>query len=328
MSGEETTLATSASSFFKDVPVLVAGGTGLIGSHVVEQLLNVGAMVRIVVHRRPNPFPGRVEEIAGDLLSPGDCDRAMAGVRYVFQCAGVSGGMGRVARDPIPMFTGPLILSAQILDAARRAGVERYAFASNASVYPDGPEPMPEESAWGVQIGKVENPAGLAKRVAEVQLKLYAERTGMKIALVRGGAAYGPRDFFDPEDSHVIPALIRKAVERPDPYRLWGDGTPLRDFTHARDIARGLLFAFEHYAVCDPLNVATGRAASIGQAAEIALRAAGYGNAHIEYEGSRSGTPVKLLDVSKMKRLGFAIETSLEQGLAETVAWYRSRRQP
>ncbi len=320
-------MPAEVSLFYKGKLAFVAGGTGLIGSHVVEELLKAGARVRTVVHIRPNPFPGKVEEVRGDLRIPKDCDRAVQGSDFVFQCAGVSGGMGRVGRDPIPMFTDPLILSAQILEAARRNGVKRFAFASNASVYPDGPGPMPEEAAWGSNIGKVENYAGLAKRVAEMQCVLYAGRTDMKVAIVRGGAAYGPRDYFDPENSHVIPSLVRRAVERQRPFRLWGDGTPLRDFTYVRDIARGLLFALEHYAVCEPLNIATGRAVSIGEAAKVALDAAGYRDAEIVYEGSRSGTPVKLLDVSKMRRLGFTPSVTLEHGLREAVAWYRAHAQ-
>jgi GDP-L-fucose synthase len=313
-------------SFFTGRLALVAGGTGLIGSHVVEQLLLAGARVRVVVHSRPNPFPGQVEEFFGDLRVPADCDAAAKGADFVFQCAGVSGGMGRIGSDPIPMFTDPVLINSQLIEAARRNGVQRYALASNASVYADGPSPMPESSAWGEQVGRVENVAGLAKRVAEIQCQVYASRTPIKFAIVRGGAAYGPRDYFDLANSHVIPALVRKAVERQTPYTLWGDGSPLRDFTHARDIARGLLFATEHYAVCEPLNIATGRAVSIGQAARAALEAAGFGEAEVVYQGGKSGTPVKLLDVSKMRGLGFATVVTLEDGLRETADWYRRQR--
>ena len=148
----------------------------------------------------------------------------------------------------------------------------------------------------------------------------------MRIGIVRGGNAYGPGDNFDLEKSHVIPALIRKAVERQSPFELWGAGMARRDFTHARDIARGILFVMEHYAVCHPLNIATGRGTTIREALALILEAADYEDAQIVERGDRpTGQSSKLLDVSKMRQLEFRTTVTLEDGLRETVAWYAER---
>jgi len=307
--------------------VLVTGASGLIGSHVVEQLLERGAEVRAVIHNRPLGSSESVEVVEGDLTSWEDCRRATQGVELVIHAAGVSGGLRKVQLDPIPFFTHNLLMNTQMLDASRLADVERYVFVSNSSVYPDSPLPLAEEVAWGEGAqAPPENLPGSVKRIGEQQCKMYADATEMKIGIVRGGNAYGSGDNFDLEKSHVIPALIRKAVERQDPFELWGAGSARRDFTHARDIARGILFVMEHYAVCDPVNIATGRRSTIREALALILGAADYADARIVERGDRpTGQASKALDVSKMKRLGFLTMITLEDGLRETVAWYAER---
>ncbi len=307
--------------------MLVTGASGLIGSHVVEQLLERGAEVRAVIHNRPLGSSESVEVVEGDLTSWEDCRRATQGVELVIHAAGVSGGLRKVQLDPIPFFTHNLLMNTQMLDASRLADVERYVFVSNSSVYPDSPLPLAEEVAWGEGAqAPPENLPGSVKRIGEQQCKMYADATEMKIGIVRGGNAYGSGDNFDLEKSHVIPALIRKAVERQDPFELWGAGSARRDFTHARDIARGILFVMEHYAVCDPVNIATGRRSTIREALALILGAADYADARIVERGDRpTGQASKALDVSKMKRLGFLTMITLEDGLRETVAWYAER---
>jgi GDP-L-fucose synthase len=237
----------------------------------------------------------------------------------------VTGGLQRAKFDPIPTFTDNLLINTQVLEASRNAGVQRFALLSNSSVYAASEESLKEEDAWGDTMrGIAENATGTVKRMAELQCKIYADSTDMKIGIVRGGNAYGPRDYFDLERSHVLPALIRRAVARQTPFVLWGSGEAVRDFTHARDIARGTIFVLEGYAVCDPVNIATGRITSIKEVVSIILREAGHTNAKVVLDSSRpSGPSAKRLDVTKMRKLGFTPNIVLEGGLGETIQWFK-----
>lgn len=297
----------------------------MIGSHIVEELMKCGAEVRITQHIRKHPFGEKVGVVDGDLRSLAVCRKAVEGMDFVFHAAGVTGGLQKAAFEPISTFTDNLLMNTQILEACRLAGVERYALLSNSSVYAASEDPLKEEDAWGTTTcGTAENPTGEVKRIAELQCRVYAESTGMKIGMIRGGNAYGPRDNVDLEQSHVLPALIRKAVSRQNPFILWGSGQTVRDFTHARDIARGALFILEHYAVCDPVNVATGRVSTIREALSIILREAGHTDAEVVLDSSRPpGSKVKRFDLTKMTKLGFTPEISLEEGIRETIGWYR-----
>lgn len=305
--------------------VLVTGGTGLIGSHFVEELLQRKARVRIVVHCRPSPFGARVEAVAGDLRDSATCEQAASGVDHVIHAAGVSGGSKRIVVDPIPMFTDSLLMNTNVLEAARLAGVKRYLFVSNSSVYAKSDHMLQEDFAWGPNArGVPENEAGVVKRTGETQCQLYARHGGLQIGIVRAGNAYGPRDNFDLEGSHVVPALVRKAVERQDPYVVWGAGETVRDFIHARDIALGGLAILERYCVCDPVNVATGRVVTINDLVQLILALSGHAPKGIHFdETAPPASPAKRLDTTKMQSLGIRPQLSLEDGLQDTIQWYR-----
>lgn len=315
------------SDFYRDKTVLVTGGAGLVGAAFVEQLLAVGAHVRVVRHRRSLPFDGGVEQIAGDLLDPAACAVAVRGADCVIHAAAVSGGSKEVTIRGIPMFTDNLLMNTQLLEAARLAGVAHYLFISNSSVYARSDAPLREEDAWGeTSRGIPENETGMVKRAGETQCGLYARSTDMRIAIIRGGNAYGPHDNFDLEASHVVPALIRKAVERQNPYLVWGSGKMVRDFIHTRDLARGGLFLLERAqpGACAPINVATGRTVTIEELVRLILDLAGHADARIQLDpGAPPTSPAKRIDVTKMRELGFRPELILEDGLLQTIDWYR-----
>ena len=308
---------------FEGTKVLVTGGTGLIGSHVVEALLRRGARVRTVVHHRPSPFGREVESLRGDLRDMSVCRSAVRGMDAVVHAAAVTGGSATVAVRSRQTFTDNVLLNTQVLAASQEEGVRRYGFLSNSSVYPRGEELLREETAGGASGAPPENHTGLVKILGEEQCRIYAERAGMAVVVVRGGNAYGPRDDFDLETSHVLPALIRKAVERQDPLPLWGDGTARRDFTHARDIAEGLLHLMAAGAPCQPVNVATGRLTSIREALQVILDIVGHRPRIVLEAGRPATSPAKRMDVERMRRLGFAPAVALEDGLRETIEWYR-----
>lgn len=316
------------SNFFQDKKVLVTGGAGLIGSAFVEQLLETGASVRTVQHHRPIPFSKEVEIIEGDLLDSQVCLAACQGMNAVIHAAGVSGGSKQVTVQAIPMFTDSLLMNTHMLEAARLAGVERYLFISNSSVYAKSEELLRESDAWGESCKSIpENETGMVKRVGETQCSLYAKFTDMQIAIIRAGNAYGPRDNFDLESSHVIPALIRKAVEKQNPYIVWGSGQTVRDFIHTRDIARGGLFLLEQYAKAEPVNIATGVTVTIKEVVDLILQLAGHNQVSVQLDSSAPSTsPAKRIDISQMQKLGFQPQISLEEGLGDAIAWYRQQR--
>lgn len=317
--------AQENSGFFAGKLVLVAGGTGLIGAHLTLELLRRGARVRIVRHTRPLPFEDpRLEVVAGDLRRGEDCKAASKGVDIVCNSAAVVGGVLRNEREPSEIFTQNLLLSTQLLEAARLADVERYLFVSNNGVYPTTAKPSVEDEGWRGQPDKSVFAYGWAKRIGELQARLYSEQYGMKVAIGRGTNSYGEWDNFNLDTSHVIPALIRKALSSSGRLTLWGSGNTVRDFIHATDKAKGMLDLLEHHAVCDPVNIATGRPITIRRLAEVVLRLAGR-KAEVAFDASRpSGQRVKLISTTKARRvIGFRPGISLEVGLKKTIDWYR-----
>lgn len=166
------------------------------------------------------------------------------------------------------------------------------------------------------------------RRYLEKLAEFVASRSDVKIAQVRPPAVYGRWDNFDPAASHVVPALIRKAVEKHDPYEVWGSGEEVRDFLHVSDVVRGSLLALEKYATCDPVNLGYGKAVTIKEVVDIILKAAGHDKAKVEFDNSKPTTiPFRMVDTSKAKKmLGFEPEVSLEKGLSDTVEWYSRTR--
>lgn len=314
---------------YKDKKVLVTGGTGLIGSHLIGSLLERGATVRTVVHSRRSPIKlENVEVIHGDLKRWNACVKAVKDMEYVFHLAAFVGGVGRNVAHPAGMFTPNMLMNTQMLEAARLEGIKRYLYTSSACIYPGNLEFFVEEKGWDAPPAESNSSYGWVKRMGELQAQAYSAEYGMKIAIVRPTNAYGPRDNFDLKTSHVIPALIRKAVERQNPFVVWGSGESTRDLIHAKDIARGMLLALEKYAVADPINLATGRSIKIKDLAHLILKLSGYENAKIIFDESNpTGQLVRRVSTAKAKeKIGFVAQISLEEGLKETINWYKENR--
>jgi len=315
-------------SFYDGKFVLVTGGTGLVGTHLIRKLLAEGAHVRTVTHARTLEVDlRRVESFKGDLTRTEDCARAAAGVECVFHLAAFVGGVGRNKAHPAGMYTSNMLMQTNMLEAARLAGVNYYLYTSSVCLYPGHVSFMTEDKAWEGPPEATNASYGWVKRMGELQCQAYAEEYGMKIAIVRPTNAYGPHDSFDLASSHVIPALIRKAVERQDPYVLWGTGEVSRDFIHANDISRGMMLALERYHVADPLNLGTGREIKIKDLTRLILRLSGYDNARVVFDKTRPlGQLGRKADIRKAKeRIGFQADITLEEGLKETIDWYREK---
>jgi len=314
-------------TMYKNMKVLVTGGTGMIGSHLIEELLRQGAAVRTVAHARETDLDGRVERLQGDLREMATCLKAVQDMEVVIHAAAVTGGSNTVVSRALSNFTDNVLMNTQILEASRRVGVKRFGFLSNSSVYPGTVDILTEDMAGGSRwAGGPENHTGLVKLLGEKQGQIYHEQANMAVTVIRGGNAYGPGDDFNLETSHVIPALIRKTAERRDPFQVWGDGTALRDFTHAADIARGLLYLMSKSVPCEPINVATGKVRSIREVVETLLRLEGY-QPRVVYDTSRPPvSAAKRPSIARMEELGFRPTVLLEDGLRETLAWFKRTR--
>jgi GDP-L-fucose synthase len=314
------------SSFWEDARVLVTGGTGFVGTHLVLELLARGARVRVPVHRRPPiVHDARVELVPGDLTNLDDCRALARGMQYVLHAGGAVSTAGTTPGAAMSAITLNTVVTVNTLQACWDEGVERALVFSSSTAYPPADHPVVEDELWSGDPYPGYFGYGWMRRYTERLCEFAASKSSLGIALVRPTAIYGRFDDFDPAHSHVIPALIRRAVAREDPFVVWGTGDEVRDVLHVRDLARGCLLLLEHHAVCDPVNIGSGEAVTVRQLVETILRAAGHGRARVVYDASKPATiPVRMVDVAKARRLlGFAPQVALEDGLVDTVRWWR-----
>lgn len=316
---------------FENKKVLVTGGTGMIGSHLVEILLQKNTDVRIIVHNRNMPnelINKKIKIIVGDLTDKNFVKNAMKEIDYVFHLAAFTGGLGRTSMHPASTLTPNLLMDGNMLEAAREENVERFLYGSCACIYPDSINDLSENDAWKGEPPQVHASYSWSKRMGELQSISYHKEYDMKIAIVRPSNSYGPRDNFDPNASHVISALILKAAKRINPFIIWGDGSPIREFIYAKDAAKGMLLAMEKYCVADPVNLASGEYITIGELAKKIINLYHY-NPKISFDTSKpSGQKRRVLTNNKGKAtIGFKSETSLDDGLKATIDWYNNYQQ-
>jgi GDP-L-fucose synthase len=269
------------------------------------------------------------EVIRADLTLAEDCHRVCEGVDLVVHAAGETGGSKRVTTSLREMFTRSLVMNSLMLEASAEAGIQDYVFLSNSSVYAPGSDSLQESDAWGdTARGMPENATGMVKRVGEVQCDLYSRIAGMRIAVIRAANAYGPNDNFDMDTSHVVPALVHKAVRKVAPFEVWGDGSTLRDFIFSDDVAAAALTLLEtsRPGMCEPVNVGTGELWSILQVANLLMELTDHpGPLHLTGE-SPPAAFVKRLDLSRMREVGIRPAVQLPDGLRRTVEWFREHR--
>jgi GDP-L-fucose synthase len=303
--------------------IVVTGGAGFLGAEVVDELRRRGARDVFV------PRSARY-----DLTDP-VATRAMfadAKPDLVVHLAARVGGIGANRRLPGTFFRDNMAMGLHVLEEARRAGTRKVVIAGTICAYPKfAPVPFKEEDLWNGYPEETNAPYGVAKKAILVMAQAYRQEFGSSFVMVFPVNLYGPRDNFDLEDSHVIPAMIRKLVDAGlaggAPVDLWGDGTPTREFLYVADAARGIVDAAERYDDPDPVNLGAGFEISMRELADKIARATGYAGP-IRWDGTRpNGQPRRMLDVSRAReRFGFVATTSLDEGLARTIAWYREHR--
>jgi len=314
-------------NFYKDKKILVAGGTGLIGRPLVEMLIKHEANVRIASLDEPTEmFPA--EFIKVDLTKYENCEKVCRDMDYVFNLVGIKGSPKMMKERPVSYFIPSLMFSTNMIEAAHREGIKRFLFTSSVGVY------APAEVFFEDDVEKtLPSPndffGGWHKRTGELQAKAYQIEYGWdKIAIVRPANTYGPYDNFDPENAMVIPSLIKRVLDGENPLVVWGDGSPIRDFVHAKDVARGMLLALEKCPGPNkPINLGSGVGYTIKNLVEIITNNVEKKPEIIWDISKPSGDKKRLMDITRAKEiLGWQPEISLEEGIKDTIEWYKKNK--
>jgi GDP-L-fucose synthase len=310
---------------YKEKKVLVTGGTGLIGRPLVEMLIEKGAQVRIAsLDDQSRAHPG-AEFIKVDLTKLKNCMEVCDGMDFVFHLAGIKGSPAMTRTRPASFFVPTILFNTNMMESARQCRVKRYLFTSTIGVYAPA-EVFFEDDVWETFPSKNDRFAGWAKRMGELQAQAYGIEYGWRdIAVVRPANVYGPYDNFDPNNAMVIPSLINRALGGENPLVVWGDGSAVRDFIHARDVAKGMLLAIEK-GVGDPINLGSGEGVSIKQLVDVIVSNLEEPPQVIWDTSKPSGDKKRLMDISRAKAIGFEPQISIEEGIKEVMKWYKNNK--
>jgi len=311
-------------SFWSDKRVVVTGGAGFLGSFVVEQLRAKGCEQIVVPRSRDYDLVqmDAVKQLYGDTKPD-----------VVIHLAARVGGIGANQANPGRFFYDNLMMGAQLIEVGRQQGLKKFVATGTICAYPKfAPIPFKEDDIWNGYPEETNAPYGLAKKMMLAQSQAYRQQYGFNSIVLFPVNLYGPRDNFDLETSHVIPALIRKCAAAKEEGRacitLWGDGSPTREFLYVEDAAEGILLAAEQYNGDLPVNLGTGEEVRIHDLATMIAAEVGF-TGQIQWDTTKpNGQPRRCLDVSRAKQLfGFQAQHSLRDGLKKTVQWFQANRQ-
>jgi GDP-L-fucose synthase len=315
------TITSGNSGFWQNRRVCVTGGAGFLGSYVVEKLEARGAGEIFVPH---------IEEY--DLVRKDSILRMLDNGKpdIVIHLAANVGGIGANRARPAEFFYDNLMMGTQLIHESWKAGVAKFVAIGTVCAYPKFTSiPFREEDLWNGYPEETNAPYGLAKKMMLVQSEAYRQQYGFNSLFLIPVNLYGPRDNFNLETSHVIPALIRKCIEAQEAgnstIEVWGDGSPTREFLYVEDAAEGILLAAEHYQLSDPINLGSGVEISIRDLAELISNLTGFEGDLVWDTSKPNGQPRRALDTSKAEELfGFRAQMPLEEGLRRTVEWYKA----
>ncbi len=309
--------------FWEDKRVLVTGGTGFLGRYVVQELKRKKCE-RIFTPRRKEYDLRSLDSIKRllDLTQPD----------IIIHLAAVVGGIGANKENPGPFFFDNVMMGVLLMDEARRLGVKKFVAIGTICAYPKYTKvPFKEEDLWDGYPEETNAPYGLAKKILLVQSQAYRQQYGFNSIFLLPANLYGPGDHFYPlEDSHVIPALIKKCIDAQikgkKSITVWGTGKPTREFLYVADAARAIVLAAEKYNSPEPINIGTHTEISIRNLVRLIVQASGF-KGKIKWDTSKpDGQPRRCLDVSRAKKaFGFQATTKLKDGLPKTIAWYKKQ---
>jgi len=309
-------------TFWEDEKVLVTGGAGFLGSFVVEKLKENGI-------REENIRTPRSKDM--DLRRWTNCIEVVKDIDIVIHLAAKVGGIGYNQKYPATLFYDNAVMGIQLMEAARQESVEKFVAIGTICAYPKfTPVPFKEGDLWNGYPEETNAPYGLAKKMMLVQSQAYRQQYGFNSIYLLPVNLYGPGDNFDPEQSHVIPALIKKifdAKESGDDYiTVWGTGKATREFLYVEDAAEGIILATEKYNKSNPVNLGSGFEISIEALVELIAEIAGF-DGEIRWDTSKpDGQPRRCLDVSRAKEeFGFEARVDFREGLERTIEWYKEK---
>jgi len=311
-------------AFWKGKRILLTGGAGFLGSHLWENLVG-----QRNVSKNQVTIP-RSEET--DLRMWKNCEKAVKDTDIVIHLAGHVGGIGFNQKYPGTLFYDNIMMGAQLMEAARRAKVEKFVQIGTVCSYPKfTPPPFREEDLWNGYPEETNAPYGIAKKSLLVMAQAYRQQYGMNIIYLLPVNLYGPKDNFNLESSHVIPALIRKFVDATEKgekeVEVWGTGQASREFLYVEDAAEGIIMATEKYDKADPVNLGTGREITIKDLVILIAHLTNFGGQIVWDTSKPDGQPRRCLDTTRAKReFGFESKTSFVSGLQKTIEWYKQTR--
>jgi len=311
-------------NFWQSKRVCVTGGAGFLGKVVVRKLQERGA---------EDVFIPQIEDY--NLVDLKDIDRMLADAKadLIIHLAAQVGGIGANLEHPAEFFYNNLMMGVQLMHRAWETGVGKFVAIGTICAYPKfTPVPFKEENLWDGYPEETNAPYGLAKKMLLVQAQSYRQQYGYNALFLLPVNLYGPGDNFNPQSSHVIPALIRKCIEAQEAGRdeivVWGDGSPTREFLYVEDAAEGILLASEKYNESDPVNLGAGSEISIKDLVEMIANKTGFTGKLVWDTTKPNGQPRRKLDTARAyQRFGFKAQMSFEEGMSHTIKWFRENRE-
>jgi len=316
----EIFIMQNSNNFFYKKNVLVTGGSGMIGRQLVKLLNESGANVHVVAMDNVIDMSSVFYQ-KKDLRNFDNCLEVCKKKDIVFHLAGIKGSPKMTTEQPASFFVNTLTFSLNMMEAARRSKVKQYLFTSSIGVYAPS-KIFKEEEVWKTFPSPNDRFAGWAKRMCELQSEAYEIQYKWKgVSIARPANVYGPYDNFDPRNAMVIPSLIHKAVTTRKTLKVWGDGSTIRDFIYSSDVARGMMLLVEKK-INEPVNLGSGRKVTIKQIVESIVQNLP-NKINIEWDISKpSGDKIRLMDVSKLKKIGFKPDINILEGIKMTMDWY------
>ena len=297
----------------------------MIGRPLVDLLVERGANVYVVSLDTPQGLPDSVQFVKADLRYFDKCLEICEGMDYVFNLVGVKGSPKMCREQPADFMVPMLQFNTNMMEAARAQGVKWYLYTSSVGVYHPA-EVFKEDDVWGTFPSDNDRFAGWAKRIGELQAQAYSIQYGWDcVSIVRPANVYGPYDNFDPENAMVVPSLVRKALEN-DHLEVWGDGSPIRDFIHSKDVALGMLHAVEN-GITDPINLGSGDGVQIKTIVDLVVKHCGR-DIEVRWDTTKpAGDARRVFDMTRAKSYGFEPTVSIDEGIADTIRWFKENQE-